>query len=68
MAIPSEQQTRENLRNENHIKIRIKPEQNNANYVTERVFVNGVCYQIPVGEEVEVPETIYELLKTKGII
>ena len=68
MAIPSEQQTRENLRKENHFKIRIKPEQNNANYVTERVFVDGVCYQIPVVEEVEVPETIYELLKTKGIM
>ena len=68
MAIPDEQETLETLRKEPKKTIRIKPEQNNANYVTERVYVNGVCYQIPVGEDVEVPETVYKLLVQKGVI
>lgn len=68
MAIPDETETLEALDREPKKKIRIKPEQNNANYVTERVYVNGVCIQIPVGEEVEVAETVYNLLVQKGVI
>lgn len=66
--IPSEEQTLAKLDKEAKYKIRIKPEKQNPNYVTERVFVNGVCIQIPVGEEVEVSKTVYDLLIGKGII
>lgn len=68
MAIPSEDQTMAKLAKEPKIKIRIRKDENNPNYVTERVYVNGVCYQIDVGEYVEVPETIAKLLEEKGII
>lgn len=68
MAIPSAEQTFEMLAKEKKFNIRIKGDKNNPNYVTERVFINGECIQIPVGEDVEVPETVYELLKRKGII
>lgn len=66
--IPSEEQTLAKLDKEPKYKIRIKPEKENPNYVTERVFVNGVCYQIPVGEEVEVAKTVYDILINRGII
>ena len=68
MAIPSGEQTLKLLNKEEQIKIRIKSETNNPNYVTEAVYVNGECIQIPVGEEVEVPKTVYELLLRKGVI
>lgn len=68
MAIPSEEQTLKVLENEKHINIRIKADKNNPNYQTEAVFVNGVCIRIPVGEDVEVPQTVYDLLLRKGII
>ncbi len=68
MAIPNAEQTYAKLGKETKYTIRIKAEKNNPNYVTERVFVNGECIQIPVGEEVEVPETVYKLLLQKGII
>ena len=68
MAIPDEEQTLEMLDKEAKVKIRITADKNNPNYVTERVFVNGVCYQIPVGEYVDVPQTIADLLIKKGII
>lgn len=66
--IPSEEQTLAKLDKELKYRIRIKPEKENPNYVTERVFVNGVCYQIPVGEEVEVSKTVYDILIDRGII
>lgn len=66
--IPSEEQTLAKLDKEQKYRIRIKPEKENPNYVTERVFVNGVCYQIPVGEEVEVSKTVYDILIDRGII
>lgn len=66
--IPSEEQTLKQLDKEPKYRVRIKPEKENPNYVTERVFVNGVCYQIPVGEEVEVSKTVYEILIDRGII
>lgn len=66
--IPSEEKTLEKLDKEPKYRIRIKPEKENPNYVTERVFVNGVCYQIPVGEEVEVSKTVYDILIDRGII
>lgn len=68
MAIPSGEQTLKLLRAERQFPIRIKPEKNNPNYVTEAVYVNGECIQIPVGEDVEVPETVYKLLQRKGVI
>lgn len=68
MAIPSEEQTLARLDKEKRVKVRIRKDENNPNYVTERVYVNGVCYQIPVGEYVDVPETIAKLLEEKGII
>lgn len=68
MAVPSGEQTLKMLRKEKQYLIRIKPEKNNPNYVTEAVYVNGECIQIPVGEDVEVPETVYKLLIRKGII
>lgn len=68
MAIPSEEQTLSRLDKEKKVRVRIRKDENNPNYVTERVYVNGVCYQIPVGEYVEVPETISKLLEEKGII
>jgi hypothetical protein len=68
MAIPNGEQTLRLLRAEKHYPIRIKPEKNNPNYVTEAVYVNGECIQIPVGEDVEVPETVYKLLTRKGVI
>ena len=60
--ILGEEETRAQLRAEKKHTIRIKPEENNPKYTTEFVYVNGVCYRIPVGEEVEVPETIYQRL------
>lgn len=68
MAIPSPEQTMKMLDKEPKVRIRITADKNNPNYVTERVYVNGVCYQIPVGEPVEVPETVSKLLEQKGII
>ncbi len=66
--IPSEKQTLDLLSREKQINIRIKTDKNNPNYVTERVYINGVCIQIPVGEDISVPETVYELLKRREII
>ena len=68
MAIPTAEQTFEMLRKEKKYNISIRKDDNNPNYVTERVYVNGECIQIPVGEEVEVPETIFKLLRRKNII
>ena len=68
MAIPNEEQTLAMLNAEPKVRIRITADKNNPNYVTERVFVNGVCFQIEVGETVEVPETVAKLLQDKGII
>lgn len=68
MAIPSAAQTFKMLEKEKKFNVRIKPEKENPKYVTERVFVNGECIQIPVGEDVEVPETVYKLLIRKGVI
>lgn len=68
MAIPSPEQTEVMLDKERKVLIRIREDKNNPNYVTERVYVNGVCYQIPVGESVEVPETVAKLLQDKGVI
>lgn len=68
MAIPSEEATLKMLEKEKHINIRIKADKNNPNYVTEAVYVNGVCIRIPVGEDVSVPKTVHELLVRKGVI
>lgn len=68
MAIPTEEQTLEMLSKEKKVRVRIRKDDNNPNYVTERVYVNGVCYQIEVGEYVDVPETIAKMLEDKGII
>lgn len=68
MAIPSAKETFEMLEKEKKYRIRIRPDKDNPKYVTERVFVNGECIQIPVGEDVEVAETIYKLLIRKGVI
>jgi len=68
MAIPTEKETLAMLNAETKVKVRIRKDNNNPNYVTERVYVNGVCYQIEVGEYVEVPETVAKLLEEKGII
>lgn len=68
MAIPTEEQTMKMLDKEKKVNIRIKSDRNNPNYVTEAVYVNGVCVRIPVGEDVEVPTTVHELLIRKGII
>lgn len=67
MPIPSENETLRMLEKEKHYKIKIK-RSDNPNYVTERVFVNGVCIQIPVGEFVDVPETVKILLERKEVI
>ena len=68
MAIPDSASTFAMLEKEPKVRIRITGDKNNPNYVTERVYVNGVCYQIEVGEYVEVPETVAKLLEEKGII
>ena len=68
MAIPTENQTMAMLDKEKKVRVRIRKDDNNPNYVTERVYVNGVCYQIEVGEYVDVPETIAKMLEDKGII
>lgn len=68
MAIPDFDQTEALLDREPKVRIRITKDKNNPNYVTERVYVNGVCIQIPVGEAVEVPMTVANLLEKKGII
>lgn len=67
MAIPSEEETLRELSAERKISCRINS-MKNPNYKTERVYVNGVCYQIEVDKTVEVPETVYNLLVKKGII
>lgn len=68
MAIPSPEQTTKTLDKEPKVKVKIRNEKNNPNYTSEAVYVNGVCYQIPVGEYVEVPQTIANMLEEKGII
>lgn len=68
MAIPNEEQTLEMLNKEPKVRVRITGDKNNPNYVTERVYVNGACIQIPVGEYVDVPETVAKMLEEKGII
>lgn len=64
----TEQETREKLRNEEQVMVRIKADTNNANYKYERVWVNGVEYDVEVGINVKVPKTIYNMLVRKGII
>lgn len=68
MAIPDERETLENLDKEEKVLISIPNKDENPNYVTERVYVNGVCIQIPVGEDVWVSKTVREILKRKHII
>lgn len=68
MAIPSSEETFAMLSKEKKYNICIRKDDNNPNYVTERVYVNGECIQIPVGEEVDVPETVFKLLRRKNII
>ena len=64
----NEQQTKEQLRNERQVNVRIREDKQNANYKFERVFVNGVEYDVEVGRDVLVPETIYNMLVRKGVI
>lgn len=64
----TETETRELLDSERKISININNRGDDENYRTERVNVNGVTYQIPVGEDVEVPETIWRMLRGKGVI
>lgn len=66
--IPDEKETLKRLSKEKQTTIRIRSDKNNPNYVTERVYVNGVCIQIPVGEDVEVSETVRKLLIIKGVL
>ena len=66
--ILSETETLAELAKEKKVRININNKGDDENYRTERVNVNGVTYQIPVGEDVEVPETVYKLLKKKGVI
>lgn len=68
MAIPNEEKTLQMLAKEEQHTIRIRKDKNNPNYVTERVYVNGVCIQIPVGEDVKVSETVRSLLVRKGVL
>ena len=68
MAIPNEEQTLDALEKEEQFTIRIRKDKNNPNYVTERVYINGVCIQIPVGEDVKVSETVRDLLVKKGVL
>ena len=68
MAIPSEEETLAKLNEEEQFTIRIKPEKDNPNYVTERVYVNGVCIQIEVGKDVKISKTVRDLLVAKGVI
>lgn len=68
MAIPSAEETLKILDKEPKVRIKIREIKENPNYVTERVYVNGACYQIPVGEYADVPETVARLLEEKGII
>lgn len=65
--IPSADETLNMLAKERKYPIRISNREN-PHYVTERVFVNGVCIQIHVGEDVEVPATVRKLLIEKGVI
>ena len=66
--ILSEQETLDLLSKERKIRININNKGDDENYRTERVNVNGVVYQIEVGVDVDVPETIYTLLRNKGVI
>lgn len=50
------------------VKIRITPKEEYPDYQTEIVVYNFKTYQIPVGEEVEVPKPVARLLKRKGVI
>ena len=66
--IPTAKETFEMLDKEEKFQIRIREDKNDPKYVTEVVRVNGECIQIPVGETIMVPKTIYECLVAKGII
>lgn len=66
--IPTDKETFEILGREKKYRIRIRPDKNDPKYVTEMVKVNGQCIQIPVGEDIDVPETVYRCLEAKGII
>lgn len=66
--ILNEQETLDLLAKERKVRININNKSDDEHYHTERVNVNGVTYQVPVGEDVEVPETIWNLLRKKGVI
>lgn len=66
--ILTEKETREKLAKEEQIRIRIREDKNNPNYKFERLWVNGVEYDVEVGTDVVVPKTIYDMLVRKGII
>ena len=66
--ILTEKETREKLAKEEQIRIRIREDKNNPNYKFERLWVNGVEYDVEVGTDVFVPKTIYDMLVRKGII
>ena len=67
-SIPTPEQTYEMLNKQKKFKIKIRAEANNPNYVTERVIINGEAILIPVGQEVEVPQLVKELLENKGVL
>ena len=68
MAILTPEETIAKLDKEKKVSIRIRKDENNPLYETERVYVNGACIQIPVGEDVQVPATVAQLLRDRGII
>lgn len=67
-SIPTPEETYKMLNKQKKYKIKITKEQNNPNYVTERVIINGEVILIPVGQEVEVPQLVKELLENKGVL
>jgi hypothetical protein len=67
-SIPTPEETYKMLNKQKKFKIKIRAEQNNPNYVTERVIINGEAILIPVGQEVEVPQLVKELLENKGVL
>lgn len=66
--IPNEVETKKMLDAEPKHTVRIRKDENNPSYVTEMVTVNGLKIQIPVGEDVEVPDTVYKRLIAKRVI
>ena len=60
--------TRDILAKEKKVRIRIPKDPLNPQIPSMFVYINELSYEIALGEEVEVPESIYKILVNSGRI